>query len=227
MKLYDNFVYDDPVNFLSRGHNAFVCVDQINIEMPLKLLSKNNIIPEDAIDRMLVSNLRIKAIVEKYKQLQAQAHDLLHTHQEAGGSKVPGGGETASGSIAVDIKREKQKLGQILRGISQSTDSSPKDLSKDPIVVSDTYYWGGKSQQSDGQAPPDDSGMPYGGTRQFDADLSRQSNVLLNQPDASLPWIFDRFLKFWKYVLDHRIEIITYMMFILLAGFFVSLRVKK
>ncbi len=231
LKLYDNFVSTDPVYFLSRGDNAFVSIDQISIEMPLKLLSKNNIIPENALDRMLVSNLRIKAIVEQYEQLQQQALALLNTQQTAagpkGGDKNVGIGETASNNIAVDIKNEKQKLGQILRGISQSTDLSPKELGKDPIIVSDTYFFGGKSHQAGVQAPPDDAGMPYSGTRQFDADLSRQSNVLLNQPDASLPWIFDRILKFWKYVLDHRIEIITYLMFVLLAGFFVSLRVKK
>ncbi|MEE4364458.1 MAG: hypothetical protein V2J08_11020 [Desulfotignum sp.] len=231
MKLYDNFVYTDPVYFLSRGDNAFVSVDQISIKMPLKLLSKNNIIPEDALDRMLVSNLRIKAIVEKYEQLQQKALVLLNTQQAPDGPKGEqtdvGIGETASSSITVDIKNEKQKLGQILRGISQSADLSPKKLDSDAIIVSDTLFFDGKNHQTGEGTPPDDAGMPYGGTRRFDADLSRQSNVLLNQPDASLPWIFDRILKIWKYVLDHRIEIITYMMFILLAGFFVSLRVKK
>lgn len=230
LKLYDNFVYDDPVYFFSRGQDGFVFVDQVFVDMPLRLLSKNNIIPENAIDRMLASNLRIKAIVEKYDQLQQQALALLKTQQTAagpkGGQKNVGIGETASNNIAVDIKNEKQKLGQILRGISQSTDAPAKELDSDAILISDSYFPGRKSHETGGQSLPDDSGLPYGGIRQFD-DLSRQSNVLLNQPDDSLPWIFDRFLKFGKYVLGHHIEIITYMMSILLAGFFVSLRVKK
>jgi len=231
MKLYDNFVYADPVYFLTKGHNAFVSVDQISIEMPLKLLSRNNIMPEDALDRMLVTNLRIKAIVEKYEQLQQQAQVLLHTSGTGSGQqgvqKDGGTGEPQTGPGAVDIRKEKQRLGQILQGISQSTDLPPKNPGSDTIIVSGTYPAGGINQGSKGRSPAEDSGMPYSGTARFDTDFSRQSNVLLNQPDASLPWIFDRFLKFWKYVMDHRIEIITYMMLFLLVGFFISLRVKK
>jgi hypothetical protein len=231
MKLYDNFVYTDPVYFLTRGHNAFVSVDEISIEMPLKLLSKNDIMPEDALDRMLVSNLRIKAIIEKYEQLQQQAQVLLHPRQTAagpqGGQNHAGTGATQSLTSAVDIRKEKEKLGQILRGISLSTDFPPKDPGSDVVIVSNTHPAGGKNHASNGQSSPGEAGMPYSGTAQFDADISRKSNILLNQPDASLPWIFDRFLKTWKFVMDCRIEIITYMMLFLLVGFFISLRIKK
>jgi len=231
VKLYDNFVYADPVNFLTRGHDAFVCVDQITVEMPLKLLSQNNIMPEDALDRMLVTNLRVKAIIEKYEQLQQQALVLLHPGQagagQQGARKGGGTGETQSRGSAVDIRKEKQRLGKILQGISQSTDSLPKGPGSGPIIVSDTYPAGGKNPGSETRSSPGDAGMPYSSTAQVDADFSRQSNILLNQPDAGLPWIFDRFLKSWKFVMDYRIEIITYMMLFLLVGFFISLRVKK
>jgi len=231
LKLYDNFVYTDPVYFLSRGQDGFVFVDQVFVDMPLRLLSKKNIIPENAIDRMLVSNLRIKAIVEKYKQLQIQAMALLQTNRAADSPKsVPENGITnknPSGKRTDDIQKEKQKLGRILRGITQSTNVPAKKSAGDPIIVSDTYFSGGKSPQPGSRNLTDDAKISSGSSQPFDADFSRPANVLLNQPDTSLPWIFDRFLKIWKFVLEHRIEIITYMMFILLAGFFVSLRVKK
>ena len=59
------------------------------------------------------------------------------------------------------------------------------------------------------------------------ANINMERQLFTRKGNSELPWVFNLFLKTLNYVLSNRLEIILYMIFIAMAGIFISLQIKR
>ncbi len=130
----------------------------------------------------------------------------------------------------VSIEAEKKRLNEIHIAINRMEMPTFSESLGDNIIVSDIHSGmtsGGENVSERFQYQNNNIDARKVQTRQVDLELNLQREALMRERATQLPWIFKVFLKVWNYVLTHRVEIILYSMFILLAVFFISLRVGR
>lgn len=228
-QLYDNFFDINTNSFLVKKIDGFISVDQVKLNIPLKILARGSIYPENSIDRMLVANLRIKSIVSEYRAVQRKAQFMLQGLRVTGLEKKDTRSSIAMKSMN-NIESENEKIKKKIFNINRlSSLSLDVDSSNEAIVIKDrsdlqnatepilksifynTDSLKGKNNNSALLQTNRNAGMP----------------VLIRQENRELPWAFNLFLKILNYVLNNRVEFIFYMTFIAAAGFFISLQMKR
>ena len=223
-QFYDNFFFDNPHCFLVKKIPGFVSADQVQISIPLKILARNSIYPENSIDRMLLANLRMKKLTTEYLQLQKKARLILQGSLVATIEKPGGKKELDQENGRVDnIEGEKEKINEQLFNIDRLS-----RFSRDMVSSGDTLFVDGTdplpetlvygSASSNGRGKDPDRIKP---------NIATTRQIFTRSENTELPWVFNFLLKTINYILNNRVEIILDMIFIATIGFFISLKVRK
>lgn len=230
-QLYDNFLYANPDNFLIKHRAGFISADEVKINVPLKILARDSIYPENSIDRILLANLRIKKLMIEYSELQKKARLLLDDGRISltGEKKKKSANDDPQNGMD-DIESEKERIDKKLINIRQLSQWTLDDISSNETrsmendsnlnhrttsLPADTFY---NADFSAGVEKTSD-------VEKTDAVTVRQ--IFSGKKSTELPWIFTLFLKILNYVLNNRVEIILYMIFIAVVGYFISLQVRR
>jgi len=220
-QLYDNFFYNDINNFLIKRVDGFISADQIEINIPLKILARDAIYPENSIDRMLLANLRIKKLISEYMELQKKARLILQNSEMPGMRTLNNKGKGGKSNI----ESEKKKINKNLLSINRLSGLTQDDISSNKAVFLKKY-----SNLKNKTSPLSENAA----TRIIDdnpdlvnADTAMGKQILTGKENSELPWIFSLFLKILNYIFNNRLEIILYMIFIAVVGYFISLQVRR
>jgi len=229
--LYDNFFYTHENSFLTRKINGFIPVNQIKINMPLKILSRTSISPAGSVDRLLLSNLRIKNLVSEYSALQKKTQSIFNGNHVAGtGERLAINSSDKGKGRFESIEYEKEKINEKIININRlSIMSQESILSKEALSVA--LEGDAENRQISAlnmTADAKNSSKAVERTldlKKADVDMGRQ--ILMRKDNSELPWIFNLFLKILNYMLMNRIEVILYMIFAAVVGFFISLQMRR
>jgi len=229
--LYDNYFYTHENSFLTRKINGFIPVDHIKINMPLKILSRTSIYPADSVDRLLLANLRIKDLVSEYSALQKKSQSIFNDSHVAGTGERPAVNSSDKGKNRLaSIEYEKEKINEKIININRLNNVSQEDvLSKGTMsVVLDGDAENRQISALNMTADATDSSKIVERMRDLnktEVDMGRQ--ILMRKENSELPWIFNLFLKILNYMLMNRVEVILYMIFAAVAGYFISLQIRR
>lgn len=220
-------VYDD-ISAGSEGVVAplnpfFLPVDTVDLDIPLTFLVKTPVSSMEALDRLIVANLRLKLLIEEYNALQKRADELLKSVvipylDSPWLAPGKGGGK----NLNENKKTLDKRLDEILvegHGLDR-LQSTPVNLPS--LGFSTGWVPGSKTALNRPSLPAADPVENYNPVTATPgvAPLSSVSSV------RELPWIFDVFLKFFSYCLAHRLEVLLYGSILLLAGSLISLQVR-
>ena len=225
--IYDNLFSNDSESFLVRNRDDFIYFDKIDVDIPLRLLKKNLIFENDSVDRMMASNLRIKNLLNQYRGLNSRQR-TLQQRANLSTTQSPGHNDPSFQQSAEQIEQQRRRIETILKNVRQYDISSAISRTNRDVIVLDSFenmagqpgevtgydnYIAGRT----GEIAQGPSGLesPY-----------RQKQVV-NRGTENLPWIFTVALKVINYIMNNRIEIIVYTMFVILAGFLISLKAQK
>lgn len=231
LQLYDNFSYNDSKKIFIKKMDGFICADQIEINIPLNILAMGAIYPENSIDRLLLANLRIKNLILEYEELQKRAQLLLQDSNMAGIRKI---NDKATGNKEKkgmdNIESEKEKIDKKIFNINRLSRLVQNDTSSDEVIFFENYSNMKNKTISSSEnfsffAESSGPGKNNSGLVKTQIDIGMQT--LTKKENTELPWIFNLFLKILNYALNNRVEIILYMIFIALIGYFISLQIKQ
>lgn len=229
-QLYDNFFHTTDNDVLVKKQNGFIAADQVDVHIPLTILARDSISPENSIDRLLLANLRIKNLMAEYKKLQKKARLILLDQTMIPAKTDDGHGHRQEKGESDTIEDEKAILNKKLFNINRLRRLTRDDTQSDEIVFIENYanlknntkpsprsvsYVAGAPAHID--HPPDLASQPINTLRQN----------FTGQENRELPWVFTFFMAIVNYILTHRVEILLYMLFVCFAGFIFSLYVRR
>jgi hypothetical protein len=198
--------------------------------MPLKILARGAIYPEDSIDRLLLANLRIKNLISEYTKLQKKARLILldQTMIPAKTDDRPVDNHAKQGSDT--IEDEKAILNNKLFNINRLSRLTQDDIPSDEIIFIENY------SSLKNKITPSSRPLAYvaGSTAQIDhtpdrsrAPVNTVRQNFTGQDNNELPWVFSFLITLLNYLLNNRVEIILYMMPVCLVGFIISLYLRR
>lgn len=232
---YDNYNSSEEDFFLSKKKRNFLSFDQLEINIPLRLLSKNLTSGDDAVDRMLATNLRIKLLMDEYNAIQKRAGRLMNRKTGTFPPAIKSYSNRFSGNAPKNINSEnidhqRKSLTKVMNSIHRlGGTSAHRPKSENPIILDTVVNLEGSSNQGwkNGTGinrPPQNRISSASDKKAYNRYGSGTS---VSSQDTKLPWIFEFFLKSFSYVMNNRIEIMLYALFIVLIGFMVSLKVQR
>lgn len=222
--LYDNFSSNSSENHLTKKRKGFIFADQIKINIPMNILIQDSIFPDNSIDRMMLANLRAKKVFDEYTELQKKARLIIQNNtlpvekKDEKKNPVP-----MDENMNIDEKNEAiQKtmshvnvLGFILKEVESG---QPPLILEHQSSVNDEFNSPTKNfSDSLSTGNTENAGRTVKTGQQ---DLSRKNN-------RELPWILNGLLKLLNYIVNNRLEIMLYMIFITMVVFLISLKIKK
>jgi len=231
-QLHDNFFFNNTNSFLVEKNNNFIHADEIKINVPLAILARNSIYPEDSIDRILLANLRIKKLISEYNELQKKAKLILQDNKMPGTGKIHNSkANSKEKEKTVSIESEREKINKKLFNISRLAKLTQADTLSDETIFLEDFSKLKNNLTNPLQNIIVDNigfakvieGNPELGETQIDTGMP----VILKNDKNALPWIFRIFLKILNYAIGNRVEIILYMIFITIIGYFIALQVKQ
>jgi len=229
--LYDNYFYNHKNSFLTKKNNGFVYVDQIKINISLKILARISIYPEASIDRLLLANLRIKDLVSEYLDLQKKSQLIFNDNYVAETREIQGINHSDKVKDRLEsIEDEKKKINEKILNINRLGSMPQEDiLSKETLsVVLDADKRNKQILSLNMAADVKDSSKVVKSIVDFkkiDGDMGRQ--IIDRKENSELPWVFRFFLKILNYMLMNRIEVILYMIFIAVVGYFIVMLIRR
>ncbi len=202
----------------------FVPIDTIDLDIPLTLLVKTPVSSMEALDRLMVANLRLKLLIDEYNALQKRAGELLKSvsipYLDSPGLPPGKGGEK---SLNDRKKKLDTRLGGILfEGHALNTPRLPSvNL---PPLGTRTGRVPGKGNVAVASNTPMDSSPGVN----YDSTPATSETAPLESVSTSkgLPWIFAVFMNVFSYCLTHRLETVFYGAFLSLFAYFLSLQVR-
>lgn len=226
LQIYDNFFSDNADSILVKKIEGFISADQIEINIPLKILARDSIYPKNSIDRMLLASLRVKKLISEYMGLQEKVRLLVLGNTVA---RIRKTNDTEKGYIN-NIKSEKDNIHEQLLTINRRI-----NLTQDDVLTNNTLYIENRSDLKDKtillvEAGPDNTGASAKNENNSyltTADVNTKGPRHTVNEDSQLPWGLNFFWEIFNYLLNNRIEIILYMIFIAAIGFFISVKVKR
>jgi len=228
-QLYDNFFDYNSSGFLVKKVDGFIPVDQVKLNIPLKILARSSIYSENSIDRILLANLRIKNIVSEYRKLQEDTRFRLQTHKIKGWQKKSNSLKFEDDNMD-NIESENEIIRKKIFNINRLTRIS---LEADPF---DKRVLINESSDSKNETKPlvkaiSDTSIFFTEKGNDPELLQKNHNTGRQMPisikDDELPWVFNFVLKIIDYVLNNRVEFILYMSFAAVIVFFISLQMKR
>ncbi|ACN15130.1 hypothetical protein HRM2_20290 [Desulforapulum autotrophicum HRM2] len=202
----------------------FVPVDTINLDIPLTLLVKTPVSSMEALDRLMVANMRLKLLIDEYNALQKRADALLKSVSIPYlDSPRPPPGKGGGNSLDDQKKRLDTRLGGIFFEGHALNKSQSALVNLPPLgFTTGGVPAGGKgsSKSIPPNASPPGENHNSTPTTQGVVPLGSASNT------KDLPWIFALFLNASSYCLTHRLEAVLYGTFLFLFGYLLSLQVR-
>lgn len=221
--LYDNFFSRGSENYFIKKKENFIPIDQIRLNIPMTILIQDSIYPENSIDRMMLANLRAKKLSDEYTSLQKKARLILQNYV------IPEKKEHQQKSIPVDENINiHEKTEAIKRSMSHliflGHISNNDELERNPMIF-------------EHQSPINgDINIPGKNTSHIslsDNIENKGRNTDISQAGFSrkessdLSWNVNALLKFIGYIVNNRLEIMLYMIFIIMIILLISLKLKK
>jgi hypothetical protein len=205
-------------------NNATVFADRIDIDIPLRILSKEAIDPEESLDRLLAANLRIQNILDEYLAFRKRTDLLLKD------LRIP--------------YLEKQEKGIAKLAIAEKGGEGEK-LKRDiqNIIRHDVAYKRAHNEQAEQSVTALDqiTGVGAGektGQRQENGNIANHGNGSAGYQklpgenmgkiyDNELPWIFRFILGILKYAYNNKLEIVLGSLVLLMSILLVTLVAKR
>ncbi len=231
-RIYDNHFSGHGSAYLSLEKEGFIYFDQIKINIPLRLLTKNFTKDDDAIDRMVAANLRIKQLIDEYEKLRHKADLLLRDGSRSPPDRVERDPERQGVAALDEIYDEREKLQKILSSIYRLSNTPAGNTNLNDIIIPEAYANLAAYLDSDKPSPeivdmnPGVEGSSQKGVSLYDEPFVSGAGPTLNN-DEKLPWFFEVVLKLFDYMMNNRVEIILYAVFMILIVFLVSLKVHR
>ena len=230
-QLYDNYFFKNTNSFLIKKIDGFISVDQVKINIPLKILVRDSIYTENSIDRMLLANLRIKKLILEYTKLQKKAQLLLQDSKMAGMRKI-------NNKITKDketdkignIESEKDKINKKLFNINRLSRLVQDDTSSNSSIFFENYAELKNKMNPSSKAPSyftESSAINKNNLDFVHTDINTTRQIYTRKDNSQLPWVFKFFLKILNYILNNRVEIILYIIVIAVTGYFISFQVRR
>lgn len=223
--LYDNFLSSSSESYLSRKKEHFIFADQIKINIPINILRQESIYPENSIDRMMLANLRAKKLYDEYAELQKKARLAVQENWPSGRGKERGKNPIHHNeNIDIDQKNEEiQKAISHVNFLGQNFKDTESDES--PIHLEHLSSVNNELNTSEKSriyaiSQGDDSIRGSGTATPKQQGLSRKQS-------SELPWILNGLLKLLNYIVNNRLEIMLYTIFIAMIVVLISLRLKR
>ncbi len=222
---YDNSISKSLSFFLLKKNDKCIFFDQIEINIPLRMLSKNVFKAEDSMDRMLTSNLRIKQILSDYKKIQNRADSIMKNN----GVITTETRDRESFEISkknIDfINNELRKLQNAIINLTRSSIAQLGYFDTGGIITYDSHINPG--QYADDNLYPQNLQTRQQRPDAIESNYKIDSKTMSNPSDSHLPGIIDFFLKLIRNIMGNRVEIMLFTMFLMLIGLLVSLKVRK
>jgi hypothetical protein len=220
-QFYDNFSYPATNEYLIKKVPGFVSMSQIEITMPLKILSIHPVSMEDSIDRMLLANLKINQLIAQYTQLQEKAKSLVKNY-----SKISRDQNAVSGNIE---KGKQAIIQQILNWnkikITNIEDISPLSTILEERNVSTTKNSNAKKKAPQSEFQPATENPTV--FKEIKMNSGQRQVFGTRNSSASVPWVLSVLMDIIKYVSTNRLEILFYLVFFSLIIGLIRLQVKQ
>ncbi len=220
-------VFDDiaaePDGVVAPLNPFFVPADTIDLDIPLSLLVKTPVLSMQALDRLIVANLRLKLLIDEYNALQKRADALLKS-VSIPYLDSPWLPPEKKGKMSLDDR--KKRLDTQLDGIlfEGQGGNQPRSvlLNLPPLGFSAGRVPGEKTSLAT---------TPHkASTSEENYDLAPASRGIVPLPSVTrkeeLPWIFAFFLNAASYCLAHRLEVIFYGTVLFVFGYLLSLQAR-
>ncbi|MCP4672206.1 MAG: hypothetical protein GY857_12970 [Desulfobacula sp.] len=216
---------DDAAIFPDSGNNTTIFADRIDIDIPLSILSKEAIDPEESLDRILAANLRIQNILDEYLAFKKRTKLLLKNlripYLEEKDNKVKPKsaitgevekGETLKNDIKNIIKHgagyDRRNYEQVERSVA--------------IILQASQT--GAGRKADQQQGTGDS------INQMAVSEKYQKAQKINhgtQYDDELPWIFRFIFGILKYVYSNKLTIVLWLAILCISILITTLVLKR
>ncbi len=227
--IYDNQIFSVDSIILSPKKEGFISFCGIQIDIPLRLLSASVLHDQDALNRMLSVNLRIRLLLEEYMALKKRAEQF---GEEKRTGSPTGSNEQATKPAQVDIPQNDSKLDVLekaLTNLQRINDVPLYFYDSNDIVLSDPimalqYTPGSPTRSGAGSKRPD---QVQADSAQYGPPVNSGSSASVNRENTELPWLFKILLDAFNYIINNRLEIILYALFVVLISFLVSIKVHK
>lgn len=230
LALYDD-ISAESVRILMFPNRFFISVDTINIDIPLTLLESTPVSSMEALDRLMVANLRVRLLINEYKDFEKRAENLLKNvyipHVDALWlpSRTAGKPSLSDGRNMLDNKVD----GILLHAPTLSSKEHDRvDYFSIDLQEKSLLSIIRKDSMEKSQIP-----LMVHDTK--DLDSVENSEVALREgrksvisfsKDNTLPWIVGFFMRAVSYCLSHKIEVFFCGAVLLSLGYFISLKAR-
>ncbi|MDA3789705.1 MAG: hypothetical protein PF503_14575 [Desulfobacula sp.] len=215
----------DPGISLGSGNNALVFADRVNIDIPLSILSKEAIDPEESLDRLLAANLRLQNILDEYlaykKRSELLLKDLRIPYLEKQKNRVKP--QSAMAGEVREGEKLKKDIENIIRHGPGFNSLNPEQAEQSVAAIHNIKQAGTGGNPILLQGNGDARGQitKIAGYQQLPGvNVGRQY-------DNELPWIFRFLLGIFNYALNNKLEISTWSGVGLISMLIVTLVIKR
>lgn len=226
---YDNDFYKEQDYLLAEQQSEFLAFDTVDIDIPLNLLTRQPVSPQQAIDRILASNMRIRQIMQEFELLRARAREMMLKERRI--NSIQNSDRTAKMDDQIakdDFDIRKRRLVLKTRQVTDAG-NAPKTRINSDVTVSNTYYYAAVPKDQEGQSKKVDLSRLPGDDPIFASGKTGYANpnYSTGKSQKELSWIFRVLLSIWHYIVNNRVELFLYSLIFLIVGFFITLKVRK
>jgi hypothetical protein len=222
----------DDAAFIRPSNPFFVPVNVIELDIPLSALTKQPLSTMEYLDRMLLANLRIRLLIQEYKDLQNRAGKLLKSLEVPFFDKP---GVNLFVDKGKNIEHHKKHMETKLSGILRNGRTGPsKALGFDGPVLPDlkrlsSMPAGGNIPRKTSQPPMRTAPGSSRGSSTVQTHFTAgggEDYCLTGSYETQLPWIFQIIMDVVEYSVSHKIEVVFYGLVFFLFCCFISLQAR-
>jgi len=210
--------------FPDSGNNAAVFADRMDIDIPLSILSKEAINPEESLDRLLAANLRIQNILDEYlafrKRTDLLLKDLRIPYLEKQNKVNAKGSIAGKGGEGEKLKKDIENI------IRHDTDykRAHHQQTEQSVAVIDQIIQTGAGARPEVQQGNGNIGNQITGSASYQKLPGENMGKAY---DNELPCIFRFVLDILKYAYNNKLEIVIGSLVLLISILLVTLVVKR
>ena len=229
--IYDNYSFEQSTVYLGPPKKHFLSFDQIEIDISLRLLTKNLTDEENAIDRMVAANLRLRQLLDTYINFKKKSGVLLRQTQKVASEKIQNDHQLQKSDTSEEIDIEREKLKKALSSIYLSNAVSGNPDLIDNIIPESYANLAVPVEKTPPNMDLVNLNQTTAGSEQNDNKTYEQNVITdVDRPlykNEKMPWLIEFSLKLLDYIKNNRIEISLYAIFLFLIIFLVSLKVQQ
>ncbi len=205
------------------GMSGIVFPVRINIDIPLSLLSKEAIDPEESLDRLVAANLRLQNILDEYLALKKRNELLLKDLRIPYLEKRENRTEPSSGIAGRDLEAEKLRTdieNMIHHGVGYTSLRGEQDNLSDTV-------WQTKGTETGGEMSLQEGAVTPGLTPDSENYQRLPGKSMGTGSGTELPWIFQMTLDIFGYMMNNKAELLVWSMVGFLSILIVTLVYKR